>query len=113
MTTRAEDLAKLQGITDLVLENRLHRLRQTAEARAQSLMQLAALSATPVPADLPAITAGLVGLTYQRWADIRRAELNAVIARQTAEWMAAKAEASLAFGRAEAVRGVAAKAARR
>lgn len=109
LSAKAADLAKLGEITDLVLENRLHLLRQAAAARAQSLMQLSALSAGCEPTDLPTITEELVGLSYQRWADLRRAELNAVIARQTADWISARAEAKIAFGRAEAIRGLAAK----
>ena len=103
----ARDMVKITSLMQLVLDNRLQQLREAAEARDQSLMQMAAVTAAAAPADLPAVTAGIVGLTYQRWADVRRAELNTVIARQTADWMAAKSAASLAFGRAQAVRGIA------
>jgi hypothetical protein len=99
----SKDLSRLAEITQLVLDTRLHALRLASDAREKSRMQLAALAVRDAPTDLPAMTAERVGLTYQRWADLRRADLNAVIARQTAEWMAAKADASLAFGRAQAI----------
>ena len=69
-------------------------------------MQLNAISAAAAPADLSPVTAGVVGLAYQRWADIRRSELNAVMARQTAAWIDARAEAAIAFGRTQAMRGI-------
>jgi hypothetical protein len=102
-----DDVLKLAAITQLVQDDRLNRLRIANEARAKSLMQLAALAADEAPSDLPVIPAGLVGLAYQCWADIRRADLNVVIARQTVEVMEARAAASLAFGRAQAIHGVA------
>lgn len=106
---RAQDLKKLQAITDLVLDARQLRLRQACDARERSVSQLQALAVPEPRADLPVVAGELVSLTYQRWADLRRAELNAVIARQTVEMMAARAAAALAFGRAEALRGVAGK----
>ncbi|NJM81760.1 MAG: hypothetical protein HC844_04030 [Tabrizicola sp.] len=45
-------------------------------------------------------------MTYQRWADLRRMELNDVIARQTVTWIEAQAEARLAFGRNQALAGL-------
>ncbi|WP_309664839.1 hypothetical protein [Tabrizicola sp.] len=102
----SKDLSRLGDITQLVLDSRLQALRHASAAREKSQMQLAALTASDAPTDLPAIAAGLVALNYQRWADLRRAGLNAVIARQTAEWMQAKAAASLAFGRTQALRGI-------
>jgi hypothetical protein len=102
--TTAKDLKKMAELSQLVLDNRLSRLRQVAEARAQSLHQLAAINAPAAPTDLPPMAAGMVSLAYQRWADVRRAELNALIARQTVEWMEAKSVATLAFGRNQALR---------
>jgi hypothetical protein len=46
-------------------------------------------------------------LVYDRWADVRRAELNLVIARQTAEMLEARSEAGTAFGRLQALQGLA------
>jgi hypothetical protein len=41
---------------------------------------------------------------YQHWADLRRAEINLVLARQTVDWMEARGAAQSAFGRAEVLR---------
>jgi hypothetical protein len=111
--TRAKDLAALQGLARLLLDHRLSALRAAAERREQSRMQIAALDVTAVPSDLPPVAAGQVALRYQLWADVRRSELNTVLARQTAEWMSAQDDARLAFGRAEALRGIAARLAAR
>lgn len=107
--SKRDDLARLTELTQLVLDQRLHLLREAAGARDRSRLQLDALAAASAPADLPPVTAGLVSLTYERWADIRRSELNTVIARQTVEWMGARSDAATAFGRLQAIKGVAAK----
>ena len=104
--TRRTDLAKLTTLAALVLDERLQHLRQAAEARKRSVAQLAALNVTPVELDLAVPVAERVGLTYERWADLRRAELNAVIARQTVDLMAERTAASLAFGRSQALRAL-------
>ena len=107
--TRPRDITALQDLAQLLLDHRLSHLRQAAYRREQSRMQIIALEVADEPADLSPVTAGPVALRYQLWADVRRSELNTVLARQTAEWMAAREEARLAFGRAEALRGVAAR----
>jgi hypothetical protein len=48
----------------------------------------------------------MVGLAYDRWADVRRSELNLVIARQTAEWIETRVEAGTALGRLQALQGL-------
>jgi hypothetical protein len=111
--TRAKDILALQGVARLILDHRLTALRAAADRREQSRMKVAALDRTAVPADLPPIAAGQVALRYELWADARRSELNMVLARQTADWMAARDEAREAFGRAEALRGIAARLAAR
>lgn len=105
--TRAKDIAALQGLARLVLDHRLSQLRQAADRKDQSRMQISALETTLETPDLSPVAAGLVALRYQLWADVRRSELNTVLARQTAEWLAAREEARHAFGRSEALRGVA------
>jgi hypothetical protein len=111
--TRAKDVAALQGLARLMLDHRLSLLRSAAERREQSRRQIVALDGVEPAADLPPVTAGQVALRYQLWADARRSELNMVLARQTAEWIAAREAASLAFGRAEALRGIAGRLAGR
>lgn len=107
--TRASDVAALQKLARLLLDHRLFRLRAAADRREQSRMQIVALDRVAEPSDLPPVAATQVLLHYELWADARRSELNTVLARQTAEWMSAQDDARLAFGRAEALRGIAAR----
>jgi hypothetical protein len=101
--SRGKDIARLEGLARLVLDHRLALLRKAAEQRQQSQMQLAALERNEGPSGLDAVAAGQVALRYQRWADVRRTELNAVLARQTAAWLDARHDAQRAFGQAEAL----------
>ena len=101
--TVAKDIAKLQVLTQLLLDAKLQALRQATEDRDRSLMQREALNVAEDPGSLPVAVAASVSLTYSRWADQRRAELNSVIARQTVACMAARAEASIAFGKVQAL----------
>jgi hypothetical protein len=100
MTRGEPALARLTGLTALILEARLAALRRAAEARAESEALLAALN-LPEAADagLQGAAQPLAALAYQRWADARRAEINRRIARQTAEWLEAADSARSAFGR--------------
>jgi hypothetical protein len=106
VTARA-DLAKLQQLSALVLDHRLAGMRAAAEAMARSRDQITALDRPLDAGDLPPVMADLVACGYQRWADQRRVELNAVLARQTAAYLAARAEAERAFGRSQALAGLA------
>jgi hypothetical protein len=105
--TRAADMVRLAELAQLVLDHRLSRLRCAASELERSRMQIAALDQAAAPADLEPVTAERVALTYNRWADQRRSELNLVIARQTADWMEARGEAQTAFGRVQALQGLA------
>jgi hypothetical protein len=107
--TRSKDLKKLEPLADLLLQHRLGQMRQANDRLARSRAQIAALDKAAEPAGLPEVVEALVACDYRRWADARKAELNEVIARQTAEAMAARAEAEMAFGRVHALRGIAAK----
>lgn len=108
------DLGRLKSLADLMLDHRLGHLRKAAEAKAQSEAALAALSQPlPEPEGLEGASAALAGLAYRRWADARRAEINQFLARQTHDWMLARDDAQLAFGRAEALRQLAERQARK
>lgn len=111
--TSYKDLQALATLSQLVLDQRLQLLRKRAELLNRSRAQLAAINARAEPADLPPVPAGLVDIAYQRWADVRRAELNTAIARQSVDWIEARAEASTALGRVQALEGVAVRLARR
>ena len=104
--TRSRDITRLADLAQLVLDHRLGQLRSTASLLDQSRMQLSAINQTSTPADLDPMLSTRVGLDYERWADIRRAELNLVIARQTADWMIARDEARSAFGHVQALQSL-------
>lgn len=105
--TRTPDMERLGELAQLMLDQRLGRLRSVAAELERSRMQIAALDQPASLADLEPVTAEKVALSYNRWADQRRSELNLVIARQTAGWLEARGEAQTAFGRVQALKGLA------
>lgn len=107
---KSGQIARLRPLADMLLEARLTALQAAAAARAASLDRLADLERAAPATDLPDIAAAEVGMRYQRWADQRRAELNLTLARQTAAWIEARQAAAQAFGRSQALRGLADKA---
>lgn len=107
--TKASDMAKLADVAQLMLDHRLGHLRVATAELERSRMQIAALDRSDRPAELDPVIAERVALSYARWADQRRAELNLVIARQTASWLEARGEAQTAFGRVQALQGLAAR----
>lgn len=92
--------ARLAALADLVLQDRLAKLRRAATARTATQAQIAALAEAPAEG-LDPVAAARQSLQYQLWADARRQELNLVLARQTAQWMAEQMTATQAFGRAQ------------
>ena len=108
-----EDLKKLNRLANLQLDHRLAVLRVAIEAKTRSEAALAALSqpVDPQPG-LVGAASDLAAMAYQRWADLRRAEINLCLARQTHEVAQARSEAEIAFGRNEALRGLALRAVR-
>lgn len=104
--TRAGDIERLANLAQLVLDHRLGSLRACAARLEQSQLQLSAVNEAPLAADLEPIVSSRVGLGYERWADIRRAELNLVIARQTSDWLDARDAARSAFGRVQALQSL-------
>ena len=94
----------------LLFDSRLTDLQCAARARLETEARLAGLVAPDAPAgELPQVAAAIAALTYQRWADMRRVELNQTLARQTATWSDARDAARLAFGKTQALAGVAAR----
>ncbi|WP_333816087.1 hypothetical protein [Tabrizicola sp.] len=105
---KAKDLRRLAEVAQLMLDHRLGRLRAAAAELERSRMQLASVNAAARSAEeLEPVTAERVAMAYDRWADVRRSELNLVIARQTAHWLEARGEAQTAFGRVQALQGLA------
>lgn len=108
--SQKQQLAKLEQLANLQLDGRLAALQAAARAKQESEAQLAGLIAPPPPAaQISEIAGALAALNYQRWADARRAELNMLLARQTVTWMEARGHARTAFGKKQALGGLAAK----
>ena len=110
--TKADQLKQLERVAGLLFDSKLTDLQRAARACADTKARLDGLAALAAPdGDLPQVAAELAALNYQRWADVRRTELNQILARQTAVWSDARDAARLAFGKTEALAGVAAKVA--
>ena len=107
-----ESLARLAQLAGMVRDLRLVELERAGQARAESRMRLAGLTLDPFASDLGAVATAQAEVRYQSWAEVRRAEINLTLARQTAEWLEAQAAARHAFGRAEVLRRLAARAKR-
>lgn len=103
--TQDKSLARLGQISQLILDVRLAKLQAVAKQRQHSLDLLEQLNVPPAD-DLPLVIAHQNGMRYQKWAEARRAEINATLARQTADMLAAREDASQAFGRNQALRGL-------
>lgn len=101
--TKAKDLVSLSKISQLILDVKLAGLHSAAKKRQHSLDLLAQIN-RPVPLnDLSVVIAHQMELRYQAWAELRRGEINLVLARQTADLLAAREDAGQAFGRNQAV----------
>lgn len=105
--SKTAEIARLTQLAALTLDHRLGQMRAASLALERSRDQLAAISEAGKPADLPLVAGAKAEWAYRRWADQRRSELNLVIARQTADWLTARDAATTAFGRREALQGLA------
>ncbi|WP_045387709.1 hypothetical protein [Falsirhodobacter sp. alg1] len=102
-------LDRLHQIAQLLLDTKLAEVQRTAKVRETSLSHLAALKTAPQNAGPDVLLEIQTVLRYERWADVRRAEINARLAQQTADWMEAQDNARMAFGRAEVLRKLASR----
>jgi hypothetical protein len=109
MSVERERLNRLQEMANLVFDARTQKLRQENHARDVLKSQLDALNSTRDGAGTLWPASELVAFGYQQWAAVRRAEINATLARQTALCLTAADEARLAFGRKEALEKLAQK----
>lgn len=97
---KATQLSKLANLAELVLDSRLSVLKAAARAKHECEAQLAGLSLMPeAQDDLAGVASQLASLAYQRWADVRRAELNLQLARRTVALIGARDDAREAFGK--------------
>lgn len=99
--TKAQNLARLRALTDMVLDSHLGDLRAKASQRQATIEKLEGLRApTPMLDDAAGISDALAALNFQIWAEARRAELSQTLARQTAVWLDSRDQARVAFGKA-------------
>ncbi|GGE10293.1 hypothetical protein SAMN05421774_102215 [Gemmobacter megaterium] len=94
-------LHRLATLAALIQDRAQASLRHHTQACAETRQHLANLD-TPAaaPAGIPPQVMENVAVQHQQWAGPQRARLNAVLARQTADRMAAETAARTAFGRA-------------
>ncbi len=103
--SKQKELHRLQQLAGLKLDAMLLVLTAASRARQDSLDQLAGLAIPEsLPTGLPELVSRRAALTYQRWAECRRVEINQLLARQTADWLTAQDAARVAFGQTEALR---------
>ncbi len=107
--TKTKDMTRLSQITGLILDLKLADLRAAAAKRQHSLDLLESLNTPSVAIDLSVVATQQAELRYQHWADVRRAEINLLLARQTADMHVARDAAGQAFGKDQALRGAQAK----
>lgn len=97
-------LIGLSRIAGLQKDMRLAELRRAEMERQALLDRIATLAQRPAPpSDLPPAVAEEIALRYDRWADQRRREIEALLRQKTQECEARKARAREAVGRNDAV----------
>lgn len=101
---RAENLAGLARLTQIVLDRSLADLRAVAEGRNETLRLLAELDKAASSTITGATMASLQAEEMHRlWAAAMRARLVARLDQQTAIWQSRRAQASSALGRHQAL----------
>ena len=101
--SKSKEIARLAQISKLILDVKLAALHGAANRRQQSLDLLAQLENPIEATDLCPIKANQANLRYQRWADLRRAEINIALARQSAEMLLARDHVGEAFSKNQAL----------
>ena len=97
-------LPQLQRISHLVKDLHLAALRRAEAERAALLDRIATLRERPsVPEDLPPAVAVDVAMRYDRWADLRRREIEVAMKTKAAECDTLRDRARLSVGRDEAL----------
>lgn len=102
-------LKRLVALSTMVQDLRLAELSQAEAARQSTLAAIAGLDLPTTDPSLDPVQAGRVAVAYARWADTRRADLKVTLARQSQVCAVAQGEARVAFGRNQALAGLAAR----
>lgn len=106
------DLRRLGRLTGMMLDIRLADLQRAASLRDECATRLKGIQATTLPAEgLEGAASELAQLTYQRWVDLRREDLNRQLAQKTVDWLEAAEAARVAFGKDRALTDLALRAA--
>lgn len=113
MNPSPSTLRRLATIAALIRDARLEMVKRCAHAQGQTSQRLEDLQKKGPAEDMDPIAMNSVRLNYEAWADARRRDLLITLARQRAELGEAEAAAREAFGRAEALRKIGARADRR
>ena len=101
-------LPGLQRVAGLVKDMALADLRRAEAERAALLQQMATLSERPTPPeDLAPAIAEDIALRYDRWAELRRREVEQAWRVKSAECDRLRAKARIALGRNSAVASLA------
>jgi len=109
----SNNIKKLSDIAGMLLDQKLMELRAAAAAKAKIEAALAGLASPyAAPSDLTGVSGALALLTYARWADARRAEINQTLAQKNQQWLDARDAAKNAFGKTEALRRLSEKLSR-
>lgn len=102
--TPPDRLKDLQAIVELLRDRDLARLAAAARTKQQTEGLLCALDRTQsTPVAQPEVFAQ-VSERFDLWTTSRRIALNHQLARDTARWLDAKAQAQITFGRAVALK---------
>ena len=108
--SKHDQLRRLQQVASLMFDSRLAQLKTTARAMQETRDHLANLATAPEESTaMPPIAMAVAALRYYRWTDVRRADLNLTLARQTADWLNAREAARAAFGKTQALEAVKAR----
>ena len=102
--TSANDLKRLGKLTAMMLDMRLAEVNRAAALRDECATRLKDIQSPPPQGEgLEGAASDLAQLTYQRWVDLRREELNRQLAQKTAIWLDATEAARAAFGKDQAL----------
>lgn len=105
-------LSQLVTISGLLLDVKLSQVKAAASAKSATEKQLSALSESEMSnAQFFDIANAISQLSYQRWADGRRLDLNRTLAMQTAVWLDASDDARREFGKNQVLSKLATRAA--
>ncbi len=104
---KLQEIKRLRAIAAVVLDTKLAHLRAHATARDETLARLADLAtAEVIMSEHGDVADVMAAVAYQGWADARRAEMNQILARQTATWLDARDMARVAFGKADVLQSL-------